>query len=377
MVINSKSIYTPILKWKAAEMGALHDLRLSQKDNVLPLFELVPPQLSKKDEKNGITIREKLMQKSILSIPQDILFNWGDGRIFFADFTLIPLQKDLRITFAEELCKNAALLHLEFIPVINLTADNNEFGESMVGISKKYSLSQICIRVNNIELRDINEVNSIIDYFINNSGFNYSNINLLIDLKENVNTNDYRHAYNSIKQINSIASFNRLILAGGAFPIDMSQFKQDEYNQQNRDDWLGWLSHASDGIERVPIYADYTIRHPVYNENVLSYKSTATIKYTLPDKWNFYKGGVGQYEHYLANASLLCKHSDFKQFGAQFSAGDKFIDEKGQYFAGYIKQKNKNPEGKHGGTGNTTQWLRAGINHHIAVVVDQLAKLND
>jgi hypothetical protein len=75
----------------------------------------------------------------------------------------------------------------------------------------------------------------------------------------------------------------------------------------------------------------------------------------------------------LAHANILRAHPTF--YGAGFSTGDQFIEAKGLYFNEYMQALSQNPKKRVGGTGNAEQWLRAGINHHIAVVVDQIAKL--
>ena len=66
---------------------------------------------------------------------------------------------------------------------------------------------------------------------------------------------------------------------------------------------------------------------------------------------------------------MLIKNDDYF-FGEDFSAGDKFIAEKGRHFDKYIK----NPAIK--GTGNTEQWLKASINHHLECTANQIANLS-
>ena len=93
---------------------------------------------------------------------------------------------------------------------------------------------------------------------------------------------------------------------------------------------------------------------------------SASIRYALKDKWIIMRGqglrgekskGFAQYP---ANAQLLSKHKEF--FGANFSFGDSYIEEKGRD----IKTKE---------TGTPRTWLRAGINHHLACVIFQISNL--
>jgi hypothetical protein len=376
-MVNPK--YTPILKWKAAEMGALHDLTNAQKDNTIPLFEFVRPlEISDKDRRDGMRSPEdKLLRVLSRSIPNDISNNWGDGRLFFADFTLI-FPEDLRKEFARNFCKNSDELHLEFTPVINLSADSSDYQNTIVSLARSYASSRLCIRLSGAEIQDIDAANLLLTHVLSANSLELSSVSLIIDLKEETSGNAYDMAFRNIQKIKDVAEYSEVILAGGAFPKDMSPYSQTaEDNHKEREEWKGWLTNAKFSLTRTPIFADYTIRYPIYDEVAMKYSSTATIKYTLPGVWKFYKGGKAKNEHYLANASLLRELQEYRQFGPDFSAGDKFIDEKGLYFPEYNKKVQENPGKKVSGAGNTEQWLRAGINHHIAVVVDQLSNLDD
>ena len=374
-MVNMK--YAPILKWKAAEIGALHDLTKEQKKIVAPVFEFVRPlKISDKEIRDGVKSPEdKLLRVLSESIPEDILKKWGDGRPFFADFTLI-FPEDLRKKFAEEFCKNSEKRHLEFISVVNLSADSSDYQKHIVKLVNSYASSKLCIRLNSAEIQDVDMANSLLRQFLSTSNLVRPNVFLLVDLKEKTSDDMYNMAFNNIQKIEGVAEYANVILAGGAFPKDMSQYKKDEEdNHQKREDWNGWVSRAKNSIARTPVFADYTIRHPVYDEIVIKYQSTATIKYTTKDRWNIYKGAKGKFDNYLAYASILRVSPDF--YGAEFSAGDLFIDKKGEYFPTYMEEVNNSIDGKVGGTGSTEQWLRAGINHHIAVVVDQISNLGD
>ncbi|MCL1815990.1 MAG: beta family protein, partial [Clostridiales bacterium] len=197
-----------------------------------------------------------------------------------------------------------------------------------------------------------------------------SNISVLIDLKEDVDISCFEKAISALKEIRILRDYMNVIIASGAFPEDMSKINTDD-DCRPRTDWLNWYNKSNDhGLLRYPAFADYTIRYPIYNEQAEQYRATATIKYTLKSEWRFFKGEVSKYEMCLANASVFRKDKEF--FGRDYSAGDKYIDDKGAYYPEYMREISKNP----GGTGNATTWIRAGINHHIAVVVDQIANLD-
>jgi len=242
----------------------------------------------------------------------------------------------------------------------------------------KHSNFRVCLRITDFEIQRVAAVNHRLNTFIKSYDYNKQNVNLLIDLKENVSLTTYDMAVKNIYNINAIDAFENVILAGGAFPEDMTPYRFDaEINSEARHDWIGWSTHAKASQKNFPSYGDYTIRHPIYNESVLKYTPSTTIKYTLPDKWQFFKGRARSNVDYLTYAKSLRTLPDYKQYGPDFSYGDKYINEKGIYCDEYLILQEKNPEKKIPGTGRTEDWLRAGINHHIAVVVDQLARLHD
>jgi hypothetical protein len=77
------------------------------------------------------------------------------------------------------------------------------------------------------------------------------------------------------------------------------------------------------------------------------------------------RGQKGKSAQYLAAAQLLSQDTKFASVfrGAAFSYGDAYIAEKGKD----IQSKK---------TGNATNWLTVGINHHLANTVDQIANLS-
>lgn len=197
---------------------------------------------------------------------------------------------------------------------------------------------------------------------------NRGNIDLLVDLKEiKENGAHYRKYFNYSQEIKDLAKWRNFIFACGSFPENLSECTVDEPKLIPRIEWVSWLDIKNTGFKRLPTFADYTVRNPIYNETLQFYHSTASIKYTLENDWVILKGKAKKFEDYLANASLLVKDKRF--LGEDFSGGDKFVAEKAKHFKTYIR----NPKVK--GTGNTEMWLNAFINHHLTLTAYQIANL--
>ena len=160
----------------------------------------------------------------------------------------------------------------------------------------------------------------------------------------------------------------------------MTDCSLEEPSYLPRIDWLYWEENKSQkDIKRIPIFSDYTVRHPVHYESLQFFSPSTTLKYTTKKDWMIIKGQRTKFELYLANASLLVGREEFKNStngqGASFSFGDDYIVKKAKHYTKYMKELNKGNDIK--GTGTSPTWIRALISHHIALVMHQLATLDD
>ena len=134
-----------------------------------------------------------------------------------------------------------------------------------------------------------------------------------------------------------------------------------------RSDWITWRDQVRQkDLNRKPTFGDYTIQYAIFREPPRYPNVSASIRYTYDEYWVIMRGeglhnedGPG-YAQYAANAQLLCERSEF--CGAEFSYGDRYIHQLSQ---------------ETGPIGTPEVLLRAGINHHIAFVVQQLSNSPD
>lgn len=377
-MLNSKH-YVPILKWKRAEQGALEALADEYRDQISPLIELVMPKPKSlfKDKEN--TIRktpEELYQelittfrtKRISEIPEEIIKSWG-AKPAYIDFSLLTFA--LKVESIKKIMKKAAESGAELIPVMNLS-DNDEVKKAMQQILNKHT-NAICLRIVSSELEDTSKLNNQLDGILQYFNMHRGNIDLLIDLKAlKENGTHYRRYFNFSQEIKGLAKWRNFIFACGAFPENLSECPVDQSKLIPRVEWVKWLDIRKMGPKRIPTFADYTVRNPIYNETLQFYHSSASIKYTLESDWIILRGKAKKFEDYLAHSSLLVKDNRF--CGENFSVGDKYIAEKAKYFPVYM---NKKKEGKKlDGTGNTKTWLEAFINHHLTLTAYQIANLS-
>ena len=347
------TIYTPILRWREAEKKAIKDLSINIKDSLLPLFSF---QYSTKNLKNN-DLKTACSQMA-LSIPQEICLSWGDGRPFLADFDSIVPQSNKYSLFCDFMT-NAAKLHLLPIPVVD-PCDDPAYIKKAITLSPN---SKLCLRLRG---KDLSDANAIAGFCAKYHFQNKNNLTIVYDLLDNTTEKFFEDVLSSIDATPNINEYENVILAASSFPVDMSKITSENYIIP-RTEWLNWKKHNHEPHVRYPSFADHTIRHPIYKPALEFHQATTTIKYTTNQTWLCLKGEINNYEKYLASANALIKMPEF--CGESFSAGDHFIANKGNFLLQYIKD----PSLKN--TGNNTQWIYAGINHHITFVTNQLSNL--
>jgi hypothetical protein len=150
----------------------------------------------------------------------------------------------------------------------------------------------------------------------------------------------------------------------GAFPMGLAPLTSGAWNTPPRVDWLGWhaIVRRPRNLTRLPAYGDYTIAHPNLPPTGRA-TILAQLRYATPDTFLVWKGhnvfkhaaGFGQF---LQICQSMVARREY--CGLNFSAGDAEIHEKAT---------------NGGSPGNAERWRRIGTNHHIEMVLDQLASL--
>lgn len=234
---------------------------------------------------------------------------------------------------------------IEYIKQINSILDKDKKGAC---------LRVFCNREKNIN----NEIEAILPRI--NS--NISEIDLLIDLRslEILTVEEiYEWQRMILTNLSSIKKWRSLVIAGGNFPIDLTELKADQIHLIQRKHWLSWNQLFRDkNIERYPTYSDYAISHPKMSEVKGFPNASASIRYTHENEYYVYRGrGTRQYHYdqFFDISEALLNSEEY--YGQDHCAGDKFI-----HVCGTEKVKK----------GSLTTWRWVGTCHHITVVVNQL-----
>lgn len=369
--------YVPILKWKRAEQSALKDMTDARKDVIMPLIELVMP---KPKKATAETYHDEaialLTDKKIDEYVNNIDKSWGN-RPLFVDFTWI--YPEVAAVTAERTINAAQDIGLHVVPVVNMSATAN-LKEVLLRKRDEFNLD-IALRISTVDLDNISGLNSQLHTYLGLPGSKAASTHIVVDFKDIDSDSNYMKYTEKAQQIIKLYEWKSFVLASGAFPMDLSLYKRDRDERIPRHDWLRWSNLATGQLQRMPVFADYGIRHPIYNESHLILPPTASIKYTREDEWQLLKGRQKSFGDYLASASALSSMEDF--YGADYSKGDHYIVEKAAHFPVWAKIKADEDEKKGSGveikkskatgTGSTETWLNAAFNHHMSVAADQVS----
>ncbi len=194
----------------------------------------------------------------------------------------------------------------------------------------------------------------------------YSDADLIIDLgAPNFEPIDaFQTALTSLLgNLQAIEKFRNLVFIGTAIPESMGDISQVGASLP-RWDWILYQK-LLDCLEPkivAPIFGDYTITHPDFVAlDMRKIKAPGKVVYTTEKSWEVLKGGA-----FRDNPEQMHDHCkaivDSKYFrGPDFSPGDKYIAKCAE---------------REVGPSNLTRWKRVGVNHHMSVVLDDLANLH-
>ena len=348
--------YVPVIRQKHGEMLALRDLRPEDKQYMTPIIELPPSLIDMKD-------RKKLTNASFfIEITKQIAGTWGQAPLF-VDVELLyavfgsPRGQHPLWSFSEA----ARTLRMPIIPVTGLSRSRDyQVAVEKVVATDRYG---VCLRLSEDDLYNTS-LEKEIRQLITKLKVHPKQVDLLVDFK--LISAEWMEFEELCKRVPLLSSWRTFTVVSGAFPKNLSELEKNRQHELSRDDWLHWLDQIKNGstLARRPAFGDYTIQHPFYSTPPKRANVSASIRYAADKYWVIMRGeglrnkkGPG-FAQYWANAQLLASRPEFK--GADFSKGDDYIYKK--------SQPTNNP-------GSPTTWISAGINHHLTLVVRQIASL--
>lgn len=360
---KSQVAYMPILKWKQGEHGAVKTLLAGQKANVLPIAEIQDRLF---DWKDGIY--KKSWDEVLDAAAVKTRNAWGRSHEIAID--LSNKLPGLPSTAWERLFSNLWSEEVQAVPVITTATELAELNSLKVvsaASGKKRWMLRYILDPGAVILPTPAIVAS---WFRSNAALleqPHRQIDAVIDLGHVAGWDSAAVApdiADIIDAVSALGSWRHLTLASGAFPKNLAGLAKGTH-QIHRNDWSLFqaVRPLSSRKGRVPLFGDYGVNHiDSFEGDPRLLRMSANIRYTDGQHWAVFKAGAVQvfgYDQYVDLCKLLTALPVFK--GAPFSPGD----------ASY-ELKATDPAAT---PGNATTWRRDATNHHIHVVLDQLAKM--
>jgi hypothetical protein len=346
--------YVPVLRWKRGERVALLKMSREALNRLTPLIELV--------DANYFGSKHAAISNALAAekIAGQLAEEWGVRPIFIdAGFLGSEItRRELR----HPLALVGESVYSVGIPVVPVTSLNRDEGYQQAALSTaRMHKNGICIRLTREDIWGGNltaNLSRVTEFF----GLSPEQIDLVVDFKI-VDGTTIPYA-NLCSEIPEVARWRNFVVLSGAFPKDLTGLEKNRiHRSQRRLDWLSWSTQLNmPSIKRFPVYGDYTIQFPEQVARIGPMNISASIRYTAKDYWIILRGegiqnpgGSGAHQ-WPAWAILLCDEPEY--CGEDFSYGDRYIKE----MSSELRK-----------TGSAETWLRAGINHHMTFVMNQIA----
>jgi len=350
--------YVPRLRWKQGEYQAVSQLSDTIKRVFTPIIEVPGKGYDFAAKKEKKTIDELLAP-----FAKRVHNNWGK----------LPCLVDLRLIKDAERMANGIYpvrfvfqglraLDCHAIPVTSFLRDTEYQQEIKATLAK--DKNGICLRIT-IEQAAKSTFKAEADSLLSTLEIQPTGCDFVLDLgAPNFVPLDgfVKIIKDIVTKLPYLKNWRTFTLLGTSFPESMGSVKK--WGEiVPRYEWQLYkilINNFQKTVLRPPSFGDYAINHP--KELELDWrvvKPSATIRYTIDDRWYIVKGdnirdyGYEQY-HELSQNVLGSRY----YYGPTFSWGD-----------GYIQTcANKNAK-----TGNPTKWIQVGTNHHIVKVIQDIA----
>jgi hypothetical protein len=359
MMILTKDMYVPALRWRQGEYQALTRLADTAKDRIVPFvtipeveydFELQQPAKSVQEHVHPFAARFKA--------------KWGRRHAWVGVHRGIANQlmmdgRDIMTYVFEGLRKFQA----NAIPVVPLDA-----ATLIVSSVKKIAeIDSLCAAIV-LRLEDMikPDAGKRIDSLAKSLGFSLEKVDLIIDLGA-PNFEPYAVFANALRiamsKIGNLNTFRNLVIIGTAIPETFRDVAKGS-DRLPRHDWLFYKTlRANMPVNfRQPNFGDYTIVHPEFKAlDMRMIKAAGKLVYTTSTDWEVRKGGAFNDNRAQMHDHCASIVASGKFNGADYSSGDDYIAKCADHKEGPSSQ---------------TRWKEVAINHHITHVLNDLSKID-
>ena len=361
MMYLNENIYVPALRWRQAEYQALLRLKSSVKDQIVPLISIPDVEYDFEQQRPKKTVHEHV--SPFLKRYRD---KWGQrpAWITFHD-AIADGRMDDGTHIIDYVFDGLRKYGANGTPAVPLTSAPSTVAAARSAAVEDGSGSGIVVRIE--DLMAPNPRADVVS-LARDLGVVLDDTDLIIDLKA-PNFEPYgafaTALISAIRRLRDLHDFRNFVLVGTAIPESFSQVSRGT-DEIPRHDWLFYrelLLRLPTDMRR-PVYGDYTIVHPKFEaKDMRQIKPAGKIIYANDSAWITRKGGsfrdnrMQMYSH----CEEVTQDGKFCFRGDHFSSGDAYISQ---------------CAARREGPSSLGRWKEVAINHHISLVVEDLASLS-
>lgn len=334
--------YVPILKWKMGERKALKHTALSDRQNMLPLIELLPD--SSDDE-------VEFGEAAASRFSKEVADSWGPAPVF-VDFSQLGLDG----AAIGGLLQAGRTAGLALVPVVWLETPRKDL--AAVAQEVRHDGRGACLRLDAEGALKVVRDGGL-TRLAEALELSPSGIDVLLDLGSIDESEAAKAQLVASAILPTILQhgWRSVTFAASSFPPDLSGVGVG-MSTIERAEWSAYkalLQVNSLG------FGDYAVAYPEYAP--APYLGSAAVRYTIAEEWLIVRGRPLNRPGGFTQFHSLCAQlvADARYCGPNFSWGDGRIEECAQNV---------------GGTGNLTTWRQVATNHHLAFVSRQVANLS-
>lgn len=358
MLILTKDMYVPALRWRQGEYQALNRLAAAAKDRIVPFITI--PEVEFDFEARQ---PKKSVQEHIHPFAARFKAKWGRRLAWIGVHPGIaekPMDDGLDIL--AYVFDALRALEANAIPVISLNVPP-PISSSARTIAATDGLG-VAI---SIRLEDLMKPNTRtrIDGLVTSLDVMINEVDLVLDLgAPNFEPYDaFASALTAaMRRLGDLYDFRNFVLIGTAIPETFKDVAKGA-DQLPRHDWLFYrvLLGRMPGGMRQPNFGDFTIVHPEFKAlDMRMIRAAGKLVYTTPGAWEVRKGGAFNENRAQMHSHCASIVASGKFNGAGYSSGDEYIAKCADHKEG---------------PSNQTRWKEVAINHHITLVLDDLSTL--
>jgi hypothetical protein len=352
--------YMPVLKWRQGEYQALLRLNDEEKDVIVPMIEITPPDFDFETGKPKKTLDEHFEE-----FAPRFEKKWGSRLALLDAGLLAPSARMIGgIHGLTWLLNEARLRAAQIIPVTGLERDTAyQIAVRDAHVADAHGVALRC----SLEDATDTDFSKNVAVLLTQLKIGLTDLDLILDLK----SPNFQPIAGLVQLIRGTLNGSSVFkgarsttIVGTSFPSSMGEVT-GPIQLFPREEWRLYkaLIAAMPAGERIPGFGDYAIAAPdLPKGDMRILKPSATVRYAVDDGWLIAKGvnvrdhGFGQYRGCCGTVTGSPQY-----LGSKFSAGSDYIE---RCRAGTAK------------TGNLTTWRWVGTNHHMTKIVRDLSSFH-